>query len=156
MNLHQLVETLSKTSTLHFKTINGQFIPPHFHLTEIAGVEKKFIDCGGTFRSEQKVTLQLWFDAADLEHRLTAEKFIKIIELGIQQIGLNPDVEVHVEYQGNTIETYGLAFDGVAFLLVPQQTACLAPDKCAPKQKIQLVELGKTEGATCTPGSGCC
>jgi len=156
MNLLQIVDALNRTSVLHFKTNNGQFIPPHFHLTEIAGVEKKFIDCGGTFRSESKITLQLWYDQNDLEHRLTPEKFTSIIELGIKDLQLNPETEVTVEFQGQTIENYSLAFDGVAFLLIPQQTACLAPDKCAPKQKIQLVELGNNSGASCAPGSGCC
>ena len=29
----------------------GEFVPTHFHITEVGRVRKDFIDCGGTVRS---------------------------------------------------------------------------------------------------------
>ncbi len=35
---------------------NGAYVPPHFHLTEVGTMVKKFIDCGGTVREEAKIS----------------------------------------------------------------------------------------------------
>ncbi|MEZ4923970.1 MAG: DUF6428 family protein, partial [Crocinitomicaceae bacterium] len=70
------------------------------------------------------------------------------------------DQEIEVEYQGNTIGKYGLAFENGNFLLTSKTTDCLAKDNCgipADKLKVSLSDLGKPkESSCCTPGGGCC
>lgn len=155
MRLSELKETLKGLEEIRFILPNGTFVPVHFHVTEVGMITKKFIDCGGTIREENKVNFQLW-EADDFDHRLGAEKLIKIIELSEKQIGIE-DREIEVEYQSDTIGKYGLSFDGINFLLTSTQTNCLAPDKCGVpvvKEKVSLSDLGNSQA--CTPGSGCC
>ena len=54
---------------------DGDFIPGHFHVTEVGHVAKNFIDCGGTVRSISSVQLQVWL-GSDEHHRLTAGKLV--------------------------------------------------------------------------------
>lgn len=118
-------------------------------------ITKHFIDCGGTVRNEEVVNFQLW-NENDYDHRLHPEKLLKIIELSEKVLEIG-DLEIEVEYQGDTIEKFGLDFDGKNFLLTTKQTDCLAKDKCgipAEKTKVPLSEI--QTGNSCTPGGGCC
>lgn len=155
MKLQEVKNQLKNIETLNFKLEDGTFVPGHFHVTEVGKITKKFIDCGGTVRTEEVVNFQLW-SADDYDHRLHPEKLIAIIELSEKILGIE-NGEVEVEYQAETIGKFGLDFDGKNFLLTSKQTDCLAKDNCgipAEKPKLQLSEL---EGEnTCTPGGGCC
>ena len=131
--------------------------PPSMQFAEKLGfIEKHFIDCGGTLRNEQFVNFQLW-EADDFDHRLASQKLRSIIELAEKELKL-PDAEIEVEYQGETIGKYGLAFNGISFLLTNKQTACLAEDACGipeQKQKVKLSDLSN-KTSCCDPKSGCC
>ncbi|BDW94238.1 hypothetical protein MACH07_30700 [Flagellimonas marinaquae] len=155
MKLEEVKSALSKLNTIAFKLPNGNLVPNHFHVTEVGKITKHFIDCGGTVRNEEVVNFQLW-NADDYDHRLHPEKLIHIIELSRKTLGIG-NLEVEVEYQGQTIEKFALDFDGTNFLLTTKQTDCLAKDNCGiptEKPKVKLSELQNTQ--TCTPGSGCC
>lgn len=151
MTLSEFKTALSGNSSLDFIQTDGNPVPPHFHLTEIGIVNKKFIDCGGTFRSEEKVSLQLWY-SVDTEHRLTTEKLEQIVNMGQDKLGLN-DQEVIVEYQGETLSIYGLEYKDGAFHLQQTKTDCLAADACGVSDT--MIEVGASE-ASCEPGGGCC
>ncbi|GAB3227795.1 hypothetical protein J0A67_15030 [Algoriphagus aestuariicola] len=155
MKLSEAKQILSEAETISFQLPNGQLVPSHFHVTEIGLVDKHFIDCGGTVRKEQKVNFQLW-NADDYDHRLHPEKLVHIIELSQRVLNM-PDLEIEVEYQGDTIGKYGLDHDGSAFLLTTKMTDCLAKDQCgipSEKPKIRLSQLNAQ--SSCAPGSGCC
>ncbi|MCA0959443.1 DUF6428 family protein [Flagellimonas ruestringensis] len=155
MKLEEVKSALSKLNTIAFKLPNGNLVPNHFHVTEVGKITKHFIDCGGTVRNEEVVNFQLW-NADDYDHRLHPEKLVHIIELSQKTLGIG-NLEVEVEYQGQTIEKFALDFDGTNFLLTTKQTDCLAKDNCGiptEKPKVKLSELQNTQ--TCTPGSGCC
>ncbi|MBN7809990.1 hypothetical protein J0A68_03420 [Algoriphagus sp. H41] len=155
MKLSEAKQILAGAETISFQLPNGQLVPSHFHVTEIGLVDKHFIDCGGTVRKEQKVNFQLW-NADDYDHRLHPEKLVHIIELSERVLNI-PDLEIEVEYQGDTIGKYGLGHDGSAFLLTTKMTDCLAKDQCgipAEKPKIRLSQLNAQ--SSCAPGSGCC
>ena len=155
MHLKEVKEALKGLETLRFKLPNGQYVEPHFHVTEVGAVHKKFIDCRGTVRTESKVNFQLW-SANDYDHRLHPEKLISIIEISERQLEL-AEGEIEVEYQGATIERYGLRFDGIDFCLEALATDCLAQDKCGIPVTKKFISLGElTQGNVCTPGSGCC
>ena len=142
----------SEPKELSFSLQNGQQVPNHFHLTEIGQINKRFIDCGGTVRQERKVSLQFW-EASDFEHRLSPKKFLEIIELSEQSLGVR-DYEIEVEYQGiDTISKYGLDFDGERFVLTNLNSACLASDKCGTPTNNQQAS---NSGNYCSPSSRCC
>ncbi|MFC5195071.1 DUF6428 family protein [Bizionia hallyeonensis] len=155
MKLSEIKQHLSQLETIAFQLPNGQLVPNHFHVTEIGKINKHFIDCGGTVRTENVINFQLW-EANDYDHRLHPEKLVSIIELSEKMLNLE-DLEIEVEYQGSTIGKYDLDFDGTNFLLTNKQTDCLAKDKCgipAGKSKLKLSEIEKID--SCAPGSGCC
>lgn len=162
MKLSEFKTLLSLSQKLLIELPDGNLVPSHFHVTEVGLITKKFIDCGGETREEQKVNFQLW-QANDYDHRLHPEKLTKIIELSESKLNL-PDAEIEVEYQGETIRKFGITFENGVFILQSLNTDCLAKDKCGiqesdlPKQKIQLVDFGNDtkKPSTCTPGGGCC
>lgn len=156
MKLSEVKEALSGIDALYFELPDGSLVPPHFHVTEIGEVQRRFIDCGGTLRKETVINFQL-FTADDYDHRLQATKLKDIIAISEKHLLLD-DHEVEVEYQGDTIEVYNLDFNGKHFVLVPTQTDCLAKDNCGipeAKPKVKLSEVATASGA-CVPGSGCC
>ncbi len=152
MYLSEIKNILPSIDKLIFALEDGTSIPEHFHVTEIGMVNKHFIDCGGTIRTEKKVNFQLWH-ANDVDHRLQPQKLMQIIQLSEDKLTLE-DASIEVEFQGRTIEQYDLNFDGKHFVLVSKKTDCLAQDKCGiPQEKLQ--PKVKTT-ACCTPGSSCC
>lgn len=156
MNLSEIKSALLEVKEVIFALPNGEQIPPHFHVTEVGNIQKHFIDCGGTIRNESVINFQL-YTATDYDHRLSAQKLRSIIELSEDKLGLE-NLEIEVEYQGDTIGKYGLDFQNGVFNLSSTQTDCLAQDKCGipqEKQKISLSNL-QANNSCCTPGSGCC
>ncbi len=156
MTLSEVKNNLQHMDSIGFQLPNGTFVESHFHVTEIGKITKHFIDCGGTVRLEEVVNFQLW-NANDYDHRLHPEKLVHIIELSQKTLDISDDLEVEVEYQGQSIEKYGLDFNGQSFLLTTKQTDCLAKDQCglpAEKPKVKLSELQGQ--AKCEPNSGCC
>ncbi|WP_163709006.1 DUF6428 family protein [Mangrovibacterium lignilyticum] len=155
MKLSQIKSALKQLETIAFQLPNGELVPTHFHVTEVGKVTKHFIDCGGTVRNEEVVNFQLW-NATDYDHRLHPEKLLHIINLSEKTLNIG-DLEIEVEYQGQTIEKFGLDFDGTNFLLTSKQTDCLAKDKCGiPVTEPQVGFTYAPISSCCTPGSGCC
>lgn len=148
MNIQQIKEHLSNLKTIGFQLPNGDLVASHFHVTEVGKVTKHFIDCGGTLRNEVVANFQLW-EANDYDHRLHPEKLIHIIELSDKLLKLE-NLEIEVEYQGDTIGKYGLDFDGTNFLLTTKQTDCLAKDKC------NIPNEAEKSSGCCLPESNCC
>jgi len=146
-------QTLSELDTLKFQLPNGEFVPAHFHITEVGNITRNFIDCGGVQRQENKLNLQLWV-ASDTDHRLDPTNLLNILQLAEKQLG-NSNIEVEVEYQQSTIGRYKLAFNGAVFQLINTQTACLAPNQCGIPQEKPRVRV-TASGLSCNPNSGCC
>ncbi len=154
MKLSELKKHLNTLKTIKFQLPNGSFVPKHFHITEIGQVTKNFIDCGGTIRNEEVVTIQLW-SSIDFMHRLQPQKLLKIIALSEQTLNLI-DAEIEVEYQGKTIEKYGIDFNGEHFILTHTKTDCLAKKACGiPTIKLKK-KLSEIKASCCSPDSGCC
>lgn len=159
MKLSEVKTHLEQMTQVNFQLPDGNFVPKHFHVTEIGMITKHYIDCGGTIRTEQKINFQLW-EANDYDHRLNQQKLMDIIELSEKSLHM-PDLEVEVEYQSDTIARYGLNVYQQHFVLESLQTDCLAKDKCGippHKQKIKISELANapTANTSCDPNSGCC
>lgn len=140
-------------SNPQFLQINGLPVSAHYHITEIGLILKNYVDCGGVVRQERKASMQLWL-ANDTDHRLSTEKLLGIIEKSEQLFGLK-DEELEVEFQGQTVETYGLSTQDFGFQLTTKRTTCLAPDHCGISNEQLPSEMQKKKN-TCTPNSGCC
>ena len=156
MKLSEIKNYLASAETVNFTLPSGEYVPEHFHVTEVGLVTKHFIDCGGVERTEKVVNFQLW-EANDFEHRLKPQKLNNIIALSEKKLGIE-DLEIEVEYQSDTIGKYGLGFNGKDFQLIPKTTACLAQDACGVPQQVKVpaAEVKSTEQSCCTPGGGCC
>ena len=155
MKLSEIKTKLNQLETIAFQLPNGTLVPNHFHVTEVGKVTKDFIDCGGTVRHEEVVNFQLW-NANDYDHRLHPEKLLKIIELSEKKLNIG-DLEIEVEYQGETIGKFGLDFDGKNFLLTSKQTDCLAKDNCGiPEEKPKLKLASLSDEPCCSPEGNCC
>lgn len=156
MKLSDVKQILPTLENVEFQLENGNFVPEHFHVTEVGMITKNFIDCGGVIRKEKVVNFQLW-NANDFEHRLKPNKLLNIIKLSEKKLGIK-DFEIEVEYQSETIGKYDLEFNGKTFVLKNKNTACLAQDACgipSEKQKKNLAELSVNQSG-CKPNSGCC
>lgn len=156
MKLSEIKTALSTLENVAFLLPNGNFVPEHFHVTEVGLITKHFIDCGGKVRKETVANFQLW-DANDVDHRLKPKKLLSIIALSEKILGIE-DYEIEVEYQAETIGKYDLGFNGKSFVLINKQTACLAEDQCgipASKPKVKLSEI-TSQPNSCTPGGSCC
>lgn len=151
MKISEVKTILQQSEEIKFELPDGTLVPTHFHVTEVGKIHKHFIDCGGTVRTEESANFQLW-SANDYNHRLEPGKLRKIIQLSERVLELG-DLEIEVEYQGTTIEKYGLAHNGSHFLLTSKQTDCLAQDACGVPAKLEMLAPAV---ATCTPGGSCC
>ena len=158
MKLSEIKSKLENLSEVKFQLPNGEYVPDHFHITEVGIITRNFIDCCGTMRNEKTVNFQLWEDG-DYDHRLGAKKLHDIITLSENKLEIDDDLEVEVEYQGSTIGKYHLDFMNGHFVLLNTQTDCLAKDKCGipdSKPKVQLADVSGSGANACEPGGGCC
>jgi len=137
MKLSELKKSLSQHpgANIRFHLPNGDFVPAHAHVTEVARIDKTFVDCGGTLRNDSLCRLQTWF-ADDVDHRLTANKFLKILEKAksfLVSDVLEVDVEHEVEFISQfPLESVEVLQDEIILHLAERHTACLAMEKCLP------------------------
>jgi hypothetical protein len=138
MKLHELKTTLAGNPAAQLRWLlpNGEFAPAHIHVTEVARLDKRFIDCGGTLRTETLCRLQTWC-SDDVAHRLTAGKLMKIFAKAAGVL-LTDDLDVDVEHEVGFISQFPLESVAVGqgeiiLHLGVRHTACLAEYKCKPK-----------------------
>jgi hypothetical protein len=123
------------TKTVRFVLPTGSKLAINAHVTEVARIEKKFVDCGGTLRSDATCRVQTWV-ADDTEHRLDARKLSKIFEHAAKVLS-GEDLEVEIECEAPFIAHFPVAsvtVDGESLLLDlgTKHTACLAEELCCP------------------------
>ncbi|MBA3608801.1 MAG: hypothetical protein H0W43_09905 [Chthoniobacterales bacterium] len=136
MKLHELKSVLRQhpNSRPRFILPDGDAIPAHFHITEVGHVAKRFIDCGGTLHDTKDTCLLQTYVADDVDHRLDAETFAKILDLG-KAVLPGEDLDVEVEYDCCVTAQYQVADAHVAgpnldLQLGEKHTDCLAKEKC--------------------------
>jgi hypothetical protein len=155
MKLSEFKNHLLQVQTLNFKLPGNYLIPPHFHITEIGLVTKQFIDCGGQLRINKAIHLQIWV-SIDTDHRLEPAKLLNILTK-VEKITANEDLELEVEYQTDTLGTYGLDYRNHSFILVAKSTDCLAKEQCGvPSPVVSEITLSGNTKNKCIPQSGCC
>ena len=155
MKLSEFKNIIAKSNEISFQLENGITIPQHFHITEIALNEKKFIDCGGVVRNEKIISLQLWH-ANDFNHKLNPNTVLDIIDKAEKTLKID-NLDVEIEYQESTIGKYNVRFNGFSFILEAKTTACLAEDSCGiPAEKLKVPLSNLQNNSFCSPESGCC
>lgn len=154
MKLSALQNHLKSLLNIQFLLPDGQWVPDHFHITEAGLTTKNFIDCGGTFRTEKTINMQVWV-AEDVDHRLTPTKLLGILKKA-EPLYQEEDLEVEVEYQGTTISRYGLTFENGVFRFEPKFTDCLAKDHCGLPDHQMPKKKAEENSSCCAPGGGCC
>lgn len=154
MKLSEFKTALKDLNSLTLQLPNGEQVPAHFHLTELGHITKKFVDCGGKMREDHSIRLQLWY-SVDYDHRLSPLKLLSIVKQSEDALALE-DWPLEVEYQGDTIQKFGLERSGDVLTLTSTQTECLAEDQCGitPGKVVRAVKA--QAAACCDPGSGCC
>jgi hypothetical protein len=146
MLIEQVAQLLTthRDARLQMVLPSGEFLPAHFHITEVGRVQKTFVDCGGTRRESVSCLWQAW-SAHDLDHRLNAGKLAKILKMAAGVLE-SDKLPIEVEYGADVaahyfVSTVEVTPKGLLFVLAAKQTDCLAPDKC---------------GVGCDNKSGCC
>lgn len=147
MNLTEFRSLLSQHQEKPFRLLlpRGEAVPLAFHITEVAHVAKRFIDCGGQLHTDETVQFQAWV-GEDADHRLTAPKLLGILEKS-DAVVLPPNagaLPVTVEYEDGLISQYPVdshtVEDGAVVLrLGTRHTDCLAREIClAPRAAVEL------------------
>jgi hypothetical protein len=111
---------------------DGDYIPPHAHVTEVGHVTKNFIDCGGVTGRNETVLLQTHV-GQDTDHRLKSDRFAKILQLG-ERVLPHDQLEVEVEYDCCVVAQYPVSdvkpSDGhLDVILGKRRTQCLAQER---------------------------
>jgi len=166
MNLNELTRQLrlSPDLALALELPDGRRVPPHFHITEVGHVTKRFVDCGGMVRASEAAVLQAHVGSpADDGHRLTAGKLAKIIGLSGPVLP-GGDLPVEVEHGEDAAARYAVeaavpARGTLALRLGPVRTDCLAKDKCGISPPRAEEPAAATAAACCAGPAGggrCC
>jgi hypothetical protein len=134
MQLHDLKTALRKhpETSPRFVLPDGDKIPAHAHVTEVGHALKNFIDCGGMTGKTEVVLLQTHV-GDDTEHRLTSERFAKILELG-DRVLPHDRLDVEVEYNCCVVAQYPIveakpAGEDLDLILENKRTQCLARER---------------------------
>jgi len=106
MKLRDLLRSLEQHPGTfpRFVLPDGDHIPAHAHVTEVGHVVRNFIDCGGMTGKEETVVLQTHV-GRDTDHRLTSERFAKILRLG-NRVLPSTELDVNVEYDCCVVSQY--------------------------------------------------
>src|SRR5438552_16178880 len=128
---------------------NGDYVPPHAHVTEVGHVVRKFIDCGGLTGKEEKVVLQTHV-GSDIDHRLRSDRFAKILRLGNRVIP-GADLDVDIEYDCCVVAQYPIAEitpygEHLNLTLQRGRTQCRARERSDPETAV----------GCCTTSVACC
>lgn len=163
MTLSQFKTLLNDNRDKGFRLVlpDQNAIPISFHITEVAFVQKTFIDCGGTMRETRTCQLQAWI-GPDEDHRIAAGKMADVLERAAHFLP-SDDLELEIEYESAQISQYPVAHaevsdEFVTLHLTTKHTACLAPELCiAPAPRTGSVALTMAPSNSCGCGpSGCC
>jgi hypothetical protein len=162
MTLSQFKILLQDNRDKGFRLIlpDDNAVPISFHITEVAYVQKTFIDCGGTVRETRTCQLQAWI-GPDEDHRIAAGKMADVLGRAAHFLP-SDDLELEIEYEEATISQYPVAHaevsdEFVTLHLTHKHTACLAPELCiVPTVGFGSIALPMTQGACGCGPSGCC
>jgi hypothetical protein len=158
MKLTELKTLLREHPSAYLRLVlpDGDHVPTHFHITEVGHVTKRFIDCGGRLHEESDTCLLQTWVADDVDHRLDAGTFAKILDLG-KQVLPHDDLEVEVEYEDCAVTQFPVTSaeakgEVIELRLGEKHTDCLARQQCG----IDGKECGTPSAADKQGAASCC
>lgn len=163
MNVESLITHLKSQPerNVSLRLPDGSLLPPHFHITEVGHVLKRFADCGGVRRSQEACILQTWVHD-DKDHRLTAGKLAGVFDK-VEDLFEDFSLPVEFEVELGTVAHFGLegaslVSETLELALAAKHTDCLARGVCLPGScDAPLTAPQKSaSAAACTPGASCC
>src|SRR3954454_8354966 len=109
MKLSEFKQILAQRAdrNIRFVLPTGTKIPAQAHVTEVARIDKRFIDCGGTFRTEFICRLQTWF-SDDTDHRLISAKLLGILQKSAAFLETE-NLEMDVEHEAPFISQFPIS-----------------------------------------------
>ncbi len=159
MKLSAFKNLLQTQSDKQFRLVlpNQKAVPQSFHITEVAHIQKRFVDCGGKRHETSACQLQAWL-GTDTEHRLQAGRMADILTLSQSVLPAGEDLDVEIEYEDAVISQYTIVShevtnEGVTLHLAGKHTDCLAKETCCPPQPRPLAMV---QSAGCGGGTTCC
>ncbi len=157
MKLTQFQELLQDhpDKPFHLVLPSQSAVPVSFHITEVAHVQKRFIDCGGRLHTTDTCQLQAWL-GTDTDHRLSSGKMADVLHLAKRILPDGQDLDIEIEYEDTAISqypvtSYAVTEAAVVFHLAAKHTDCLAKDICLPT--LPMAQRANT-AACCEPN--CC
>ena len=158
MKLSVLNELLQahRDKQFHLVLPNDRAVPISFHITEVAHVQKRFLDCGGKAHTTHTCQLQAWV-WTDTDHRLPAGKMADVLALAKDILPSNQDLDIEIEYEDAAISQYPVASytvtdTAVVLNLATKHTDCLAKEVCLPS--LPMI-AGSTTAGCCGPSCDC-
>jgi len=132
---------------------DGGAIPAEAHVTEAGHVTKRFIDCGGTRRSQETCLLQVWVSERDQSHRLFAGKLGGIMEKA-RAIVPSETLQMEVEYGPSVVAQYTVTHVAaehgeLRVTLGNKATDCLARELCEVSPATTSCGCAQTAGSCC-------
>ena len=154
MKLAELKEFLAADAGawVRFRLPDGAWVEPHAHVSEVARVDKRFVDCGGTFRVESWCRMQAWV-GEDTGHRLLASRLATALDKAGPVLGEGGDaLDVDLEHGDGRVSQYPVegierGEGWVGLRLGERRTDCLAKERCVPSQPASVpIALGMKPG----------
>jgi len=151
MNLSEFRSLLSENPFcgLALTLPDGELVPPHYHITEVARAQKSFIDCGGKRHQQSACVLQVWL-ADDHDHRLEAGKLARVMKMAEDLFADCDAAELPVLFEHEapvltalTVEKSEVANSHIVLHLALQHADCLAKELCLPKRDFSLPAIPK-------------
>ena len=135
---------------------NESAVPVCFHITEVAYVQKRFIDCGGRLHTTHTCQLQAWV-WTDTDHRLMAGKMADVLNIANKVLPEGQDLDIEIEYEDVILSQYPVTGytvtqDAVTLTLGYKHTDCLAKDVCLPSLPSAN---GNMDEGCCGPSCNC-
>ena len=161
MKLTELKNLLAQhpSKNVRFVLPTGSKLPPHAHVTEVAQIDKRFIDCGGTLRTDSLCRLQTWFQD-DTDHRLSAGTLLKILDKSRSVIA-DDNLEVEIEHEAPFISQFPIQSaeareNSLTFTLGVKHTDCLDQDRCLPPKPKSAFQFPALQPLPALPQTACC
>lgn len=148
-----------RDKSFHLVLPSQNTVPISFHITEVAHIQKRFIDCGGKMHTTDTCQLQAWV-WEDTDHRLLAGKMADVLDLARTVLPDGQDLDIEIEYEDTVLSQYPVASytvtdEAVVLNLTTKHTDCLAKETCLPRTPLALGMVAESCCGTSSPG-GCC
>jgi len=164
MELRDFIDALSAHTEkeLLFEYAPSLLVGANYHITEVKATHVHSVDCGGQEDSWDETVIQLWESPEELGKKdyMKSCKALEILQKVSKVKAFKLNSLVKLEYSNANFHTANLDVKNIVvndnqliFKLHVISTDCKAKELCGVPDPIEMIG---SNGASCTPGSGCC